>query len=201
MITATTVQNFEQKYAVYQHIALYCAIAAGVFLVLTIILFLVLKIPQVFGELTGRTARKAVQEMTENHPQSGRLQKRNVSPAKKKTSRKDKRTEKPEEQETKRRSYHDLVGENDTPVSLVSHDDMPTPAVIHPREKTPIEDLDQTTVLQSEAETAVLGQNDLMETTVLDAVRDSVPTGKLSVQPETFKVLRSVVEIHTDEVI
>lgn len=201
MITATTVQNFEQKYAVYQHIALYCAIAAGVFLVLTIILFLVLKIPQVFGELTGRTARKAVQEMTENHPQSGRLQKRNVSPAKKKTSRKDKRTEKPEEQETKRRSYHDLVGENDTPVSLVSHDDMPTPAVIHPREKTPIEDLDQTTVLQSETETAVLGQNDLMETTVLDAVRDSVPTGKLSVQPETFKVLRSVVEIHTDEVI
>ena len=201
MITATTVQNFEQKYAVYQHIALYCAIAAGVFLVLTIILFLVLKIPQVFGELTGRTARKAVQEMTENHPQSGRLQKRNVSPAKKKTSRKDKRTEKPEEQEAKRRSYHDLVGENDTPVSLVSHDDMPTPAVIHPREKTSTEDLDQTTVLQSETETAVLGQNDLMETTVLDAVRDSVPTGKLSVQPETFKVLRSVVEIHTDEVI
>ena len=40
-----------------------------------------------------------------------------------------------------------------------------------------------------------------METTVLDAVRDSVPTGKLSVQPETFKVLRSIVEIHTDEVI
>lgn len=183
MITATTVQNFEQKYAVYQHIALYCAIAAGVFLVLTIILFLVLKIPQVFGELTGRTARKAVQEMTENHPQSGSLQKRNVSPAKKKTSRKDKRTEKPEEQEAKRRSYHDLVGENDTPVSLVSHDDMPTPAVIHPREKTPTEDLDQTTVLQSEAETAVLGQNDLMKTTVLDAVRDSVPTGKPSVQP------------------
>ena len=72
MIAATTVQNFEQKYAVYQHIALYCAIAAGVFLVLTIILFLVLKIPQVFGELTGRTARKAVQEMTENHPQSGK---------------------------------------------------------------------------------------------------------------------------------
>ena len=159
MITATTVQNFEQKYAVYQHIALYCAIAAGVFLVFTIILFLVLKIPQVFGELTGRTARKAVQEMTENHPQSGRLQKRNVSPTKKKTSRKDKRTEKP------------------------------------------TEDLDQTTVLQSEAETAVLGQNDLMETTVLDAVRDSVSTGKLSVQPETFKVLRSIVEIHTDEVI
>ena len=152
MITATTVQNFEQKYAAYQHIALYCAIAAGVFLVLTIILFLVLKIPQVFGELTGRTARKAVQEMTENHPQSGKLQKKNVSPAKKKTSRKDKKTEKPEEQE-------------------------------------------------SEAETAVLGQNDLMETTVLDAVRDSVPTGKLSVQPETFKVLRSIVEIHTDEVI
>ena len=201
MIIATTVQNFEQKYAAYQHIALYCAIAAGVFLVLTIILFLVLKIPQVFGELPGRTARKAVQEMTENHPQSGKLQKKNISPAKKKTSRKDKKTEKPEEQEARRRSYHDLVGENDTPVSLVSHADMPTPAIIHPREKTPTEDLDQTTVLQSEAETAVLGQNDLMETTVLDAVRDSVPTGKLSVQPETVKVLRSIVEIHTDEVI
>lgn len=201
MITATTVQNFEQKYAAYQHIALYCAIAAGVFLVLTIILFLVLKIPQIFGELTGRTARKAVQEMTENNPQSGKLRKKNTSTSKKKASRKDRKAEKTEDQEAKKRSYHDFVGENDTPVRLVSHDDMPTPAVIHPREKSPTEDLDQTTVLQSEAETAVLGQNDLMETTVLDAVRDSVPTGKLSVQPETFKVLRSVVEIHTDEVI
>ena len=79
---------------------------------------------------------------------------------------------------------------------------MPTPAVIHPREKARNRGIwIRQAVLQSEAETAVLGQNDLMKTTVLDAVRDSVPTGKPSVQPETFKVLRSVVEIHTDEVI
>lgn len=74
MTAQTAVQNFEQRYTLYQHIALYCAIAAGVFLVITVLLFLILRIPQVLGELTGRTARKAVQEMTEKNPGSGRLQ-------------------------------------------------------------------------------------------------------------------------------
>lgn len=73
MLTATAVQNFEQTYTMYARIHLYCLIAAAAFLVLAIVLFFVLRIPQVFGELTGRTARKAVQEMKEGNPHSGEL--------------------------------------------------------------------------------------------------------------------------------
>lgn len=62
-VVATAVQGFEEKYAFYRNIFLYCGIAALVFLAIAIILFFALRIPQVFGELTGRTARKAVEEM------------------------------------------------------------------------------------------------------------------------------------------
>ena len=61
-VVATAVQGFEERYTFYRNIFLYCGIAALVFLAIAIILFFVLKIPQVFGELTGRTARKAVEE-------------------------------------------------------------------------------------------------------------------------------------------
>lgn len=57
-VVATVVQGFEEKYAFYRNIFLYCGIAALVFLAIAIILFFALRIPQVFGELTGRTARK-----------------------------------------------------------------------------------------------------------------------------------------------
>ena len=63
-VVATAVQGFEERYTLYRSIFLYCGIAALVFLAIAIILFFVLKIPQVFGELTGRTARKAVEERT-----------------------------------------------------------------------------------------------------------------------------------------
>lgn len=205
MTAQTAVQNFEQRYTLYQHIALYCAIAAGIFLVITVLLFLILRIPQVMGELTGRTARKAVQEMIEKNPGSGRLQRTGKAvEKKKKSSTTNKKASKTENEEKKKRSYHDLVGENDTPVRLVSQDDMPTPAVIHPRAKTEDTDLDQTTLLQQETdgETTILMQTEQMETSVLSLEgEDTVPTGKLSASAETFKVVRSIVEIHTDEVI
>ena len=53
-VVATAVQGFEEKYAFYRNIFLYCGIAALVFLAIAIILFFALRIPQVFGELTGR---------------------------------------------------------------------------------------------------------------------------------------------------
>ena len=53
-VVATAVQGFEERYTFYRNIFLYCGIAALVFLAIAIILFFVLKIPQVFGELTGR---------------------------------------------------------------------------------------------------------------------------------------------------
>ena len=69
MITETGVRNFENSCLLYEKICLYCGIAAAVFLLLTVILFFILHIPQVFGELTGRTARRAVRKITDSNLQ------------------------------------------------------------------------------------------------------------------------------------
>ncbi len=62
-VVATAVQGFEEKLRLLQKYFSVLRIAALVFLAIAIILFFALRIPQVFGELTGRTARKAVEEM------------------------------------------------------------------------------------------------------------------------------------------
>lgn len=69
MITETGVRSFENSCLLYEKICLYCGIAAAVFLLLTVILFFILHIPQVFGELTGRTARRAVRKITDSNLQ------------------------------------------------------------------------------------------------------------------------------------
>lgn len=56
-------QNFEQLMNLYGSIKIVCIIGAVLFLTAAVILFFVLKIPSVFGELTGRTAKKAIEEM------------------------------------------------------------------------------------------------------------------------------------------
>lgn len=66
-------QNFEQQVTFYHNIFVYCAIAALIFLVIAVVLFFLLKIPRVFGEMTGRDARKAIDEMMEENIKSGSL--------------------------------------------------------------------------------------------------------------------------------
>lgn len=220
-VVATAVQGFEERYTFYRNIFLYCGIAALVFLAIAIILFFVLKIPQVFGELTGRTARKAVEEMA-----SG-----GTPTVKKKTDKKykgKKETKKPATGTApKKQVYSDLIGENDTPVRLVTHDDIPTPTLMPRREEeTSILSEGETEVLgvgitetetevlgtgMTEGETEVLGGSQRMtgtesETTVPGAVEaetDILQMPETQVTPEEadFVVVRSIVEIHTDEVI
>lgn len=229
MLTATAVQNYEQTYTMYARIHLYCLIAAVAFLVLAIVLFFVLRIPQVFGELTGRTARKAVQEMKEGNPHSGELaSKKKQAEHKKQNKTKGKKTQQdPREEEERKRVYHDMVGKNDTPVSLVSLDDVVTPTVMHPTDAETAEM--ETAVLQpeeihiplqpeEETETSVLMHDnaetlpccsevftppiqmpDETETSVLTPMQMPQKVSRLS--EDDFVVLRSVVEIHTEEVI
>ena len=174
-VVATAVQGFEEKYAFYRNIFLYCRIAALVFLAIAIILFFALRIPQVFGELTGRTARKAVEEMVSG--QTPTVRKKTAKKTKRKTD-----TKRPEiEAGQKKQVYSDLSGENDTPVRLVTHDDLPTPTLMPMREE----------------------ETEMLDGTVAETV--SLEAG----EPETdvlhhdvdFVVIRSLVEIHTDEVI
>ncbi|WP_418463149.1 hypothetical protein [Frisingicoccus sp.] len=64
-------QNFEQLMNMYGNIKFFCGIAALIFLLAAIALFFLLRIPSVFSELTGRGAKKAIEEMTAANESGG----------------------------------------------------------------------------------------------------------------------------------
>ena len=58
-------------YDMYRYIFLGALIACGIFLVIAIVLFFTLKIPRVISDLTGRTARKAIENIRMQNERSG----------------------------------------------------------------------------------------------------------------------------------
>ena len=58
-------------YEVYNYIFIVAAILCGVMLAVAILLFILLKIPQVIGDLSGATARKAIKNIREQNERSG----------------------------------------------------------------------------------------------------------------------------------
>lgn len=59
------------SYEMYQYIFLGALIACGVFFVIAVVLFFTLRIPKVISDLTGRTARKAIENIRMQNEQSG----------------------------------------------------------------------------------------------------------------------------------
>lgn len=67
------IQNFEEMISFYHNLTVYCAIVALVFLVLSVFLFIKLNIPHVFAAWTGRVRKKAVNDMISDGTDSGSL--------------------------------------------------------------------------------------------------------------------------------
>lgn len=59
------------SYEMYRYIFLGALIACGVFFAAAVVLFFTLKIPKVISDLTGRTARKAIENIRMQNEQSG----------------------------------------------------------------------------------------------------------------------------------
>ena len=59
------------SYEMYRYIFLGALIACGVFFAIAVVLFFALKIPKVISDLTGRTARKAIESIRMQNEQSG----------------------------------------------------------------------------------------------------------------------------------
>ena len=66
-------QNYEQQMKLLSGLSLGFGIAALVLLALAVFLFIWLKIPQVFSEYRGKSAKKAMEEMASNSAESGSL--------------------------------------------------------------------------------------------------------------------------------
>ncbi len=58
-------------YEMYRYVFLGAAIACGILLVASVVLFFTLRIPKVISDLTGRTARKAIENIRMQNEQSG----------------------------------------------------------------------------------------------------------------------------------
>ena len=59
------------SYEIYHWIFIGGAILAGLMLALTVLLFFYLQIPRVIGDLTGSTARKAIEDIRQQNTQTG----------------------------------------------------------------------------------------------------------------------------------
>lgn len=58
-------------YEMYRYIFWGALAACGIFFLITVALFFMLRIPKVIGDLTGRTARKAIDDIRKSNEQSG----------------------------------------------------------------------------------------------------------------------------------
>lgn len=59
------------SYEIYRYIFIGAAILCGAMLITSILLFILLRIPKVIGDLTGRTARKAIENIRNQNESSG----------------------------------------------------------------------------------------------------------------------------------
>ena len=69
-------QNFEHLAGLYHCIFLYCGVGAILFAAAAVVLFIWLKIPKVFLELSGHTARAAIARMSAQQEKGGRVRRR-----------------------------------------------------------------------------------------------------------------------------
>ena len=58
-------------YEIYRYIFIGAAILSGIMAIISVFLFIFLKIPKVIGDLTGSTARKAIEEIRQQNESSG----------------------------------------------------------------------------------------------------------------------------------
>lgn len=177
------VQNFEQQVNLFHGMCVYCAIAALGFLIIAAALFFLFHIPEVVGELTGRKARRAIDEMTAENAVSGSLTSHRIGEDGRRHRRKGRtgalatgrlrRTSGRLAMPDSHRNQSALNQDGSTPTDVLSS---------HIQITTELEDPTELNAQESKSETVLLNES-------------MIQTG------ERFVIERSIVEIHTDEVI
>lgn len=163
-------------YEMYRYVFLGAAIACGVLFAVSVILFFALRIPKVIGDLTGRTARKAIENIRMQNEQSGDKSFQSSAVNMQRGKLTDKITQSGR-----------LVPREATPFGTgVITEKIST-------QQLPVEKpAGETTVLTVTDETSVLGSG-IGETVVLDTSEPQTA--------QTFTIEYEITFIHTDEVI
>lgn len=228
-------QDIERQIALYHNLSVYCAIAAVILLVIAIFLFIWLKIPHVFNEITGRGARKAIEEMSAKSVGSGDLSSVKLTESGKRKRKKDKT----DSLSLRRRyNYTDGLKNSDVFTNEQKNQFLKDNELLklqnNNTETVPVyenQGMDDTTVIQQQENrnmnyrrnagsesTGMLNAIGTEETDVLIGTPESVDKSTVPeyVAPEadtmvltsnmkqpdiTFKMERSIIMIHTEEVI
>ena len=169
-------------YDIYRYIFMGGAILAGIMFVLSILLFFFLKIPHVLGDLTGRNARKAIENIRNQNESSGdKLYKTSQV-----NRERGKLTDKISPSGSLMRDPSGVLGGGGAMATeKISTQELP------PEETTVLDATNETTVLDTANETTVLN-SEAGETTVLDAQPDAAPV---------FQIEYEITYIHSEEVI
>lgn len=170
-----------ESYDLYRMVFIIGAILAGLFLLISVLLFFVLKIPQVIGNLSGSTARKAIRKLREETANTAGKSKGESMTTDELSAEKRPKTRRPDRQKAQETVL--LDDSNETTV-------LPTA-----EETTMLTPASETTVLASGGETAMLPQEP-------EAAGYAWQT-PVSVQPFSgvFSVDYDITFIHTDEII
>lgn len=180
------------QYELYRYIFLGAAIACGVLLVVSVVLLFTLKIPKVISDLTGRTARKAIENIRLQNEQSGdkTYQSSAVNLERGKLTDKISKSGR-------------LIAQKETPFGTgVITEKISTQRLnpIEPADETTLLAADETTLLATNETTVLTGAN---ETTVLDSgfgETTVLDVGQQNPAP-AFVVEFEITYIHTSEVI
>ncbi len=210
------VQNFEQQVNLFHGMCVYCAIAALGFLIIAAALFFLFRILEVVGELTGRKAKRAIDEMTAENAVSGSLTSRRIGEDGRRHRRKG-RTGALATGRLRRTSGRLVMPDSHRDQSTLNQDGSTTTDELYDCGSTPENLSDtlgskQTDVLDQDGSTPtdVLSSHiqittELEDPTELNAQESRSETVLLNqsmIQSgERFVIERSIVEIHTDEVI
>ena len=181
-------------YEMYRYIFFGALAACGVFFVVSVVLFITLRIPKVISDLSGRTARKAIESIRLQNEQSGdksyqsslvNLQRGKITDKISQSGR--------------------LITRNETPFGTgvitekISTQKLSADA---PADETSVlTAADETTVLAAADETTVLAVSE--ETTVLEPWmgETEVLNGSEAMASQAFTIEFEITFIHTDEVI
>ena len=173
-------------YDIYRYIFIGAAILCGIMFVVSIVVFILLKIPKVISDLSGATARKAIKNIREQNEATG-------------------------DKSYKVSAFNEARGKLTDKISPSGNIIQQNQAQMRGVDTTKIatqkiqadEPADQTTVLDYYDETSVLDNTGAGETSVLSEFASSGDTTVLSevINDSVFTIEYDITFIHTNEVI
>lgn len=182
------------SYEIYRYIFIGAAILCGVMLVVSVLLFIFLKIPKVISDLTGATARKAIKNIREQNEKTGDKAYKVSAFNLERGKLTDKISMSGNVIQQARQQMYGMNTSKIATQNLVGQEGFEQTTVLETaNETTVLEAMNETTVLEQPAgETTVLMEQTVGETSVLN---ENNPVDN------SFVIEFDITYIHSDEVI